>query len=94
MCRLYCIFAAKIRIHHVGVEVFYAKIIRNVRDFPFYIVNYCNWIRLLCIRIWVGKRFVHTHVDGNKALNEKGIHCVQSLDAAKRQDNPHAVSEK
>ncbi|GAY31155.1 hypothetical protein IMSAGC014_00979 [Bacteroidaceae bacterium] len=48
----------------------------------------------LCIRIWVGKRFVHTHVDGNKALNEKGIHCVQSLDAAKRQDNPHAVSEK
>lgn len=32
----------------------------------------------LCIRIWVGKRFVHTHVDGNKALNEK-VFIVFSL---------------
>lgn len=48
----------------------------------------------LCIRLFFGKRFVHTHVDGNRHLNKKGIHCVQALDAADRCKRPHAVSER
>ncbi len=49
---------------------------------------------LLCIRLFVGKRFVHTHVDGNKALNKKGIHCAQSQDAEMRLQRRTAVNER
>ncbi len=49
---------------------------------------------LLSVRLLMGKRFVHTHVDGNKALNKKGIHCAQSQDAAMRRVRRTAVSER
>ena len=51
-------------------------------------------VALLCVRLFAGKDFVHTHVDGNKALNRKGIHCVQAQDAVLRRENPNRVSEK
>ncbi|MDY2778810.1 MAG: hypothetical protein SOU82_03030 [Alloprevotella sp.] len=46
------------------------------------------------MRLFFGKKFVHTHVDGNKAMHRKGIRCAQSMDAEERRDNPYAVSEK
>ena len=49
---------------------------------------------LLAVRLFFGKKFVHTHVDGNKAMHRKGIRCAQSMDAEERRDNPYAVSEK
>ena len=48
----------------------------------------------LCIKLFFGKKFVHLHIDGNKPLNKMGIHCVQSLDAHMRKENPHRISER
>ena len=50
-------------------------------------------VALLSIKLYFGKKFVHTHIDGNKALNKKGIHCVQSMDRNMRKPNPFRVSE-
>ena len=49
---------------------------------------------LLAIKVLVGKKFVHTHIDGNRHLNKKGIHCVQSMDRKMRKDNPNRVKER
>lgn len=49
---------------------------------------------LLAIKVLVGKKFVHTHIDGNRHLNKKGIHCVQSMDRKMRRDNPNRVKER
>lgn len=51
---------------------------------------------LLCVRIFTGKnkRFIHTHIDGNKALNKKGIFCVKEMDRRERRINKNAVNEK
>lgn len=51
-------------------------------------------IALFCIKLFFGRKFVNMHIDGNKSLNKKGIHCVQSMDARERQENPNRVSEK
>ena len=48
---------------------------------------------LLAIKVLLGKKFVHTHIDGNRPLNKKGIHCVQSMDCKMRKDNPNKVRE-
>ncbi len=38
-------------------------------------------VLLLSIRLLCGKKnFIHTHIDGNKALNAKGIHCAKDQD--------------
>ncbi len=51
-------------------------------------------IVLLCVRLFFGKGFVHTHIDGNRALNRKGIHCVQAQDAEARRQRRTAVKER
>lgn len=51
-------------------------------------------VAFLSVRILFGKRFVHTHIDGNKALNRKGIHCVQAMDKMERKANSKRVNEK
>ena len=51
-------------------------------------------ILLLCVRILLGKRFIHTHVDGNRALNKQGIHCAQSQDRAARREKKNKIQEK
>lgn len=38
-------------------------------------------LALLSVRLFAGKNFVRTHVDQNKGLRRKGIHCAQSQDA-------------
>ena len=49
---------------------------------------------LLAVKVLVGKKFVHTHIDGNRHLNKRGIHCVQSMDRKMRKDNPNRVRER
>ena len=51
-------------------------------------------LAFLCIRLFVGKRFVHTHIDGNRALNKQGIHCAQSQDRQMRRAKRTAVKER
>ncbi len=51
-------------------------------------------LALMGIKLYFGKPFVHTHIDGNKALNKQGIHCVQSMDRRMRRPKRHAVREK
>lgn len=48
----------------------------------------------LCVRLFAGKRFVHTHVDGNKELNRRGIHCAQSMDASERRTDRKKIQER
>ena len=57
----------------------------------FFIIAVC--LVLLSVRLFAGKRFVRTHVDQNKALGRKGIHCAQSQDAEMRHPRRTAVEE-
>ncbi|MBO6189439.1 MAG: hypothetical protein J6N92_01345 [Alloprevotella sp.] len=50
-------------------------------------------VLLLSVRLWFGKRFVHTHIDGNRPLNQRGIRCVKEMDRQERRENPHKVNE-
>ena len=40
----------------------------------------------LCIKMILkpGSRFGSTHIGGSKAMRDRGIHCVQSMDAMER----------
>ena len=50
---------------------------------------------LLSVRLLCGKRrFVQTHIDGNKALNRKGIFCAKEQDRAQRRHNGLVIREK
>lgn len=41
-------------------------------------------IALLSVRLFFGRGFVKTHVDQNKAMRQRGIHCAQAQDAELR----------
>lgn len=53
-------------------------------------------IVLLCISILIKKsgRFPNTHVSGNKAMRDRGIHCVMDQDREARSVSPYHVKEK
>lgn len=50
-------------------------------------------VLLLAVRLFFGRPFVSSHVEGNKALEMKGIHCAQAQDAEMRREHRTAVSE-
>lgn len=50
-------------------------------------------VALLSVRLYFGKRFVHTHIEGNRAMQERGIHCVMHEDKAARREKRTAVKE-
>ena len=52
-------------------------------------------VLFLCVKMLLkpGSSFGSTHIGGSKAMRERGIHCVQSMDAMERREKPHA-SEK
>lgn len=57
------------------------------------IITVC--VILLSVRLLFGKKFfVNSHVEGNKALNKRGIRCVQSQDREMRTKNPYRVKER
>lgn len=43
-------------------------------------------VLLLGIRVFFvkGGKFPNTHIEGNKALHRKGIHCAQAMDREER----------
>ena len=47
----------------------------------------------LSVRLFIGRQFVHTHIDGNKVLQSRGIHCAQSFDADERREKKCAIKE-
>lgn len=51
-------------------------------------------IVLLSVGIIIRGKFVNTHVSGNRALREKGIHCAQQQDREARVEKRHAVKER
>ncbi len=72
----------------------HAKIIRMLEIFAITLLIISIAVAFLSVRLFAGRRFVHTHVDGNRALNKQGIHCVQSQDRNARRPNPRRVSER
>ena len=53
-------------------------------------------VLFLCIKMILkpGSRFGSTHIGGSKAMRDRGIHCVQSMDAIKRREKKVRVSER
>ena len=51
---------------------------------------------LLCIKLLLvpHSTFGSTHIGSSKAMREKGIYCVQSMDTMMRRECPHRVEEK
>ena len=49
-------------------------------------------VLFLCVRMLLkpGSRFGSTHIGGSKAMRERGIHCVQSMDDIERREKKHA----
>ena len=49
-------------------------------------------VLFLCIKILLkpGSKFGSTHIGGSKAMRDRGIHCVQSMDAIERREQKHA----
>lgn len=52
-------------------------------------------VALLCIRMLLlrGGTFHSQHIGASRAMRERGIHCVQSMDAMERRENKHRVKE-
>jgi hypothetical protein len=50
-------------------------------------------IAFLSVGIILKGRFPSTHVCGNKAMRERGIHSAQAQDREAREVNPHAIPE-
>jgi hypothetical protein len=53
-------------------------------------------VLFLCIKMILkpGSRFGSTHIGGSKAMRDRGIHCVQSMDAIERHEKKVRVSER
>lgn len=53
-------------------------------------------VLFLCIKMILkpGSRFGSTHIGGSKAMRDRGIHCVQSMDAIERREKKVRVSER
>ena len=51
-------------------------------------------VALLAVRLLFGKKeFVHTHVDGNPAMERRGIGCVKRQDREARSKNGFKIKE-
>lgn len=50
-------------------------------------------VLFLCVKMLLkpGSKFGSTHIGGSKAMRERGIHCVQSMDAFERRERKHVA---
>ena len=63
-------------------------------NFGFALVLIAAGLAFLAVKLF-GKKFVHTHLEGNKALNKKGITCVMEMERKERaKSNKRKVSER
>lgn len=53
-------------------------------------------VLLLCIKMLLRPdgQFGSQHIGDSKAMRQRGIHCVQSMDAMERRENRYKVSER
>ena len=53
-------------------------------------------VLFLCVKLLLkpGSKFGSTHIGGSKAMRDRGIHCVQSMDAAERREKKTRVRER
>ena len=64
-------------------------------NFGFALVLIAAGLAFLAIKLFFGKKFVHTHLEGNKALNKKGITCVMEMEREERaKSHKRKVSER
>jgi len=64
-------------------------------NFGFALVLIAAGLAFLAVKLFFGKKFVHTHLEGNKALNKKGITCVMKMERKERaKSNKRKVSER
>lgn len=52
-------------------------------------------IILLCVKLIFVRdgKFSSMHIGDSKEMKRRGIHCVQSMDAMARKENPYKVKE-
>ena len=51
-------------------------------------------VALLCIRLLLGrKNVVHTHIEGNREMERRGIHCVRHQDMEARLNSGIKIEE-
>lgn len=48
-------------------------------------------LRIILVR---GGRFRSMHIGASSHMRKRGIHCVQSMDAMERKENPNRVAER
>lgn len=50
----------------------------------------------LCVKIILkpGSRFGSTHIGDSKAMRDRGIHCVQSMDVIERMERKERISKR
>ena len=77
----------------IYLDRFTSKFVQMIKLFLIILGLVAVALILLSIRLFVGKKFIHTHVDGNRALNKKGIHCAQSQDRQLRRKRKTAINE-
>ena len=53
-------------------------------------------VLFLCVELLLkpGSKFGSTHIGGSKAMRDRGIHCVQSMDAFERREKRTRVRER
>lgn len=53
-------------------------------------------VLFLCVKMILkpGSKFGSTHIGGSKAMRDRGIHCVQSMDAFERREKKTRVKER
>ena len=53
-------------------------------------------VLFLCVKMILkpGSKFGSTHIGGSKAMRDRGIHCVQSMDAFDRREKKTRVRER
>ena len=50
-------------------------------------------IALMAVRLFFGKPFVHTHIEGKRDMQARGIHCVTHQDRQARRERRTKVKE-
>ena len=48
---------------------------------------------LFCVPLFFGKRFVNHHVDGSRAMQQRGIHCARRQDSEQRRRQGFVIEE-
>ena len=65
-----------------------------VKELIFVLIIVCIAVALLCVRLIAGRKdVVHTHVEGNKEMARRGIHCVKRQDMEARLNSGLKIRE-